>query len=260
LITQLPPTTGRLSCGNDRIRGNARPRRVLEHPRGVADLREQIDMTQRSCAIDACANMATRRGWCNMHYARWLKHGDPEKVISKTRGGCSFSTCERFTTAHGLCDAHNRQRAEGKELTPIQARRSHRERDGQGRKLCSVCLGWLHEAEFGKNGRYADGLSYMCRKCNTDKHRLANYGMTWEQYQELLAAQGGGCAICGRQCTSGRLLAVDHDHACCPGQYSCGNCVRGLLCGACNHGIGKFEDSPERLETAAVYLRRHASD
>src|SRR5204863_8159481 len=97
----------------------------------------------------------------------------------------------------------------------------------------------------------------LCRKCGRDKHRLENYGMTWEQYQELLAEQGGGCALCGQQCSSGRLLAVDHDHACCPGMKSCGKCVRGLLCGDCNHGLGKFEDSPERLRAAAAYVERH---
>lgn len=211
------------------------------------------------CSIDTCDKPALKRGWCDMHYARWQKHGDPEKVIVKTRSLCGFIGCGRLADAHGLCWSHGRQKAADKPLTAIRPWRSHTERDDQDRKLCRVCLAWLPEADFGMNGRHPDGLSYMCRKCNRDKHRLANYGMTWEQYQSLLDAQGGGCAICGQACSSGRLLAVDHDHTCCPDvAKSCGGCVRGLLCGACNQGIGKFEDAPERLRAAADYLERRS--
>lgn len=72
-------------------------------------------------------------------------------------------------------------------------------------------------------------------------------------YEEILAAQGGGCAICGAKPGS-RKLDVDHDHSCCDRNGSCGECVRGLLCINCNHGIGKFLDDPEILLKAAGYL------
>lgn len=75
------------------------------------------------------------------------------------------------------------------------------------------------------------------------------YDLTVEQYDEMLAAQGGGCAICGEQCPSGSRLAVDHDH-------STGT-VRGLLCVRCNKGLGSFQDSIVRLRAAEQYLRAH---
>lgn len=112
----------------------------------------------------------------------------------------------------------------------------------------------MPEDRFGKSSRSTDGLASLCRTCSTDKHRLINYGITAAQYDAMLAAQGGGCAICTEQCSTGRRLAVDHDHSCCPGEKTCGKCIRGLLCGACNQGIGKLRDSPRLLIAAASYL------
>lgn len=73
-------------------------------------------------------------------------------------------------------------------------------------------------------------------------------------YDAMLAAQGGVCAICGRPETrpapNGQpsRLHVDHNHST--------GLVRGLLCNNCNQAIGKMGDDPDRLITAAEYLRR----
>jgi hypothetical protein len=80
------------------------------------------------------------------------------------------------------------------------------------------------------------------------------YGITVEQYNDMVEVQGGRCAICnkiptGKNHTSQRL-AVDHDHAT--------NTVRGLLCGTCNTTIGMIEDRPELLDRMRRYLAKHA--
>lgn len=99
------------------------------------------------------------------------------------------------------------------------------------------------------------------RAAASRRHRLTRYGLTEEAFDALLATQGGGCAICGSpdpRTHHGRWH-VDHDHACCPSSSdkpTCGQCVRGLLCGPCNTGLGHFEDDPDRLESAARYLRK----
>lgn len=80
-----------------------------------------------------------------------------------------------------------------------------------------------------------------------------NHGLTMSEYDALLAAQAGCCAICGRK-PDGKKLHVDHDHACCPGKRSCGDCVRGLLCGPCNTAVGLLQDDPDVLLSAAAYL------
>lgn len=76
------------------------------------------------------------------------------------------------------------------------------------------------------------------------------YGLTLEEFDELLAQQGGGCAICGSPDPNAQhgVWHVDHCHK--TGR------VRGLLCGPCNTGIGQMRDDPARLRAAADYLER----
>lgn len=150
-------------------------------------------------------------------------------------------------------------------------------------KVCCRCRQSKPTSEFHKNSRSLDGLTYQCKSCaavrsrashaaNPERRKLTSrkcelntkYRMTLNQYDTMLADQDGRCLICNRVETSlanggeVRRLTVDHDHACCPGKRSCGKCIRGLLCNRCNHAIGKLEDNPELLESAARYLRNRS--
>ena len=87
------------------------------------------------------------------------------------------------------------------------------------------------------------------------RSKLKNkYGVTLEQYDAMLAAQGGVCAICGTSEPKGKrgafgpTFSVDHCHT--TGK------IRGLLCGLCNPALGAFGDSVERLRAAISYLER----
>jgi hypothetical protein len=84
-----------------------------------------------------------------------------------------------------------------------------------------------------------------------DAKLLRFYGINGRDgYEEILASQGGGCAICGRTShgTGQKRLYVDHDHKT--------QAVRGVLCASCNRAIGLMQDDPERLRNAAEYLDR----
>ena len=108
------------------------------------------------------------------------------------------------------------------------------------------------DPEYAKRERERD------RARHPDRWIRTHYGMTREQWEAMLAAQGGGCAICASTEPGGiGTFHVDHDHACCPGKKSCGKCVRAILCNRCNPMIGYANDDPELLRRAADYLEAH---
>lgn len=90
--------------------------------------------------------------------------------------------------------------------------------------------------------------------------RIRSHGLSLVEYLLLYELQDGGCAVCGSRTrgpngqASTTRLTLDHAHSCHPGGRGCRDCVRGLLCDACNRGIGTFGDDPARLRAAAAYL------
>ena len=92
---------------------------------------------------------------------------------------------------------------------------------------------------------------------------LIKFNLTEKQYASLVDAQCGVCAICRLPETElgnggkSRALSVDHNRNCCAGDWSCGKCIRGLLCNACNKSLGFFGDSPDRLRAAAQYVESY---
>ncbi|MFC4909465.1 endonuclease VII domain-containing protein [Actinomadura gamaensis] len=116
--------------------------------------------------------------------------------------------------------------------------------------------------EFARNRSRKSGVSTYCKPCHAAvcaENRARNhgsarnyrlklrYGITEQQADRLLAAQGGMCVICLRAPAS----HVDHDHDT--------GLVRGMLCFKCNNGLGQFGDEVWRLEEAADYLEGRSS-
>lgn len=128
-------------------------------------------------------------------------------------------------------------------------------------KWCSGCKEKKAIEMFWNNKAQKDGLDNLCKECrkgHSGKNYAENaehvwrrslkrkYGITVEDYNDLLEHQRGGCAICFQDNASGWRLAVDHNHD--TGE------VRGLLCRSCNTGLGHFGDNVDNLESAIDYL------
>jgi hypothetical protein len=151
-----------------------------------------------------------------------------------------------------------------KQTKPVDEFRRRPNRPASGKRMgrwsqCIACEGEAAKtprrralanqrtAEFRQRLKTRDYAEYRRRERQGNLRRL--YGLSIEQYDALLASQGGGCAICGERGDGGRWrrrLHVDHDHR--TGK------VRGLLCHGCNVGVGHFDDSPELMQRAAAYL------
>ena len=57
------------------------------------------------CSVFECEGMAVNiRGWCNKHYHRWKRHGDPEKTLH--RKICSIESCGKPHKSKGYCGFH----------------------------------------------------------------------------------------------------------------------------------------------------------
>lgn len=79
------------------------------------------------------------------------------------------------------------------------------------------------------------------------KHINRKFGLSESSYLTLLKNQNNQCAICHKNASNFKhSLSVDHDH-------NTGK-IRGLLCSACNIGLGMFHDSLENLKGAIQYL------
>jgi Recombination endonuclease VII len=246
------------------------------------------------CKIDGCEDSAHAIGLCQPHYRqeRRRQRGlskpgpkrDPSKPYSKFRERQTCSAGHALTEdnvkldtrGHRLCLAclgtsrviycpHGHEYTE--ENTYVQpngartCKTCRRERMKE-RRPRSVGQGGYnamkmhcpHGHEYSPENTYWSSNKRQCRACareNSKRQGLKRYGITLELCERLLELQDRKCSICGAADPG----CIDHDHYCCNGPFSCGRCVRGLLCDKCNNGLGRFEDSTERLQAAIDYLK-----
>jgi hypothetical protein len=161
---------------------------------------------------------------------------------------------------------------------------------GMELRSCLLCKVDKDRSEFYRQPRRKDGLFPYCKSCSNsksaqwrrdnpdaskaiatrgrDRHRITSkawkmkyfYGITRDQYESMLAAQDGKCAIetCGREIVNAfsalrvplrQIACIDHDHV--------SGKVRALLCHRCNYVVGCAEKHPDIITSAQAYIRRH---
>jgi hypothetical protein len=121
-------------------------------------------------------------------------------------------------------------------------------------KRCVFCWRKRHN-EYMRTKR-ANGIYVKPKSRNHDHERekqlMYRHGLTTAEVEHMRFCQGNRCAICGDVFADAtgrykkRLAYVDHSH-------KTGH-IRGLLCPACNKGLGFFRDNPDILRNAITYL------
>ena len=182
----------------------------------------------RPCSVEDCDRKHVARGWCKRHYRSWQQHGDPLAAADRS---------QVFTDTHKLCPDCGETKLLA-EFSPDSATSSGRA------TYCKRCQ--CKRASAGLKRRTTEQIE-QARLRRRRRTVERGYGITLEQYDAILAAQGGGC-VCGARHPGGRWrhFHVDHDHA--TGR------VRGVLCHGCNTALGLADEDPHRLRVLADYL------
>lgn len=182
------------------------------------------------CRLEWCENKAKTRGMCGMHYQRWQKGHDlttPARSNARTPETCTVEGCENTYQAKGYCATHYSRYRTGLDIyAPVRLRGIH--------TGCTVP---------GCDSPH-DSLGH----CAIHAHYRRNYSLSNDQILQI----PDKCEACG----AAGPVVVDHDHDCCPGDRSCGKCVRGYICRKCNSGIGLLGDTAEGVEKALKYLQK----
>ncbi|GIG61042.1 recombination endonuclease VII [Longispora fulva] len=170
---------------------------------------------------------------------------------SSKRPSGKGSYCKPCFNERATASRLKRAEAEGRVV-------QQREKLPDGYRRCPDCKEIRSLEAFPLNRSKSSGRDRYCRPCHNERtrknieknhgstrerHLKRRYGMSQQDFDALLAEQGGQCAICGAPAPE----HVDHDHV-------FGN-VRGILCFNCNGGLGQFKDNVGSLRKAIEYLK-----
>ena len=122
-----------------------------------------------------------------------------------------------------------------------------------GRRSCGRCGVDVPEAV----GRPGTAVCADCRRSPArdrreyeQLRRLRRYGITQDDYDEMLRAQDGRCATCRTDNPGPKGFTIDHCHK--TGR------VRAILCGACNTAFGLLRESVEIVRAMLAYAEQHS--
>jgi hypothetical protein len=135
----------------------------------------------------------------------------------------------------------------------------HPDRKHQGKGLCSPCYQkqYYHpHPEVDRKNKLLWRNSETGARYRKDWHTKRRYGISVEEYENLLQSQNNICALCKEQfvgdvSTKAYAPVLDHSHK--------DEKVRAFIHQQCNKAIGQFKDSAEKCRLAAEYLDRYAN-
>lgn len=209
------------------------------------------------CKTENCEKKAHAQDLCNVHYMELWHKGE-------------IKLKDKFMTQHPLYKRWaklitNRDVSEEWKLNFWEFVEDVGEQPEDAKKIQRIDLNkplgkdnfkWSKPLTGNTKNDYYRNYYKTSRNYRNQKY-LYQYGITLDQYEEILKQQDHKCAICKGDETflmpgkkdEVRNFSIDHDHV--TGK------VRGALCGSCNPALGGFKDNIEILESAIAYLKKH---
>lgn len=80
------------------------------------------------CDVDGCTRTVIARGWCNLHYQRWHRSGNPgaaNLMRLPDHAPCSVDGCNRANRANGYCEMHRWRVRQTGEPGPAEKKKAH---------------------------------------------------------------------------------------------------------------------------------------
>lgn len=223
------------------------------------------------CSVIGCNAIAIAKGLCDKHRKRLARHGTTDDSVGLikidgyaklihhplyeswrniTRANNGQVVCERWKDFRNFIADVERKPDGAYRLIRIDKSRPYGPDNSRWADIVNT--------EEYREGRaeYMREYQRRLRAANPehfwDKQLKKNYGISAEQYTQMINDQNGVCKICGqpetRRDKSGKLMRLHVDH--CHSTHQ----VRGLLCHNCNVALGGFKDSIDNLQSAIKYL------
>lgn len=165
-------------------------------------------------------------------------------------GLCCVVGCEDRIKTKDRCQSHFYEWRE--EVAPVVE---------DGSKWCFLCEEVKAIADFPTSNSKPRPQCKSCisiiqreyREKNPERVRTAwlkfHYGLTLQEYSDMLEACNGRCEVCGDLPAHKGGLHIDHNHET--------GVVRGMLCFHCNSALGQVREDVERLRALIAYIERH---
>lgn len=247
------------------------------------------------CTYCKETKLIAAKGLCRACYQRWRNSGKLEYQRKGIRNICNITGCDKHVVTNGLCDSHRKRLeryGQTDSLRPVDWGKKTKHplyiywNDTKRRETLNISLEWKNdfwsfvdtvkvrpskdhfiravrlEEELGpENWQWIKGKTQaerqMANRKKSKKHERNRVIVSREERENLLVKANNKCEICGRKSdqdnpiTKGKTitLCVDHCHDT--------SKIRGMLCKACNSGIGYLKDSTELLRKAILYLERN---
>ncbi len=245
-----------------------RPQKLCTH---CGELRALLEFKTDKSTKDGCA------GFCRSCFREYNRVREAARRAAAVRAPCACGCGEQVKYPGATFRHGHRQAVPRAAYIPLSTTdgtdnpKKYEHSTRRKYRTCSKCgivkpVSEYHQIStvdpYGKRVKRCANACKPCARAYTQQARrnytpeqkrkiksrtlVRQYGITLDQYDAMVTAQGAACLICGR---TDDPLMIDHCHST--------NRVRGLLCGRCNGALGLIRESEQGAIGLLSYIRTH---